>query len=241
MIALRPMVVCDSCSDHQLNVFVGAAIGAVPLTVHERECLLYKAVKLVELAHGAVFPSRAAVVLSPGRPRPHRRPFPLRRTRGPFRSRLRADPGTLSMAPLHLRRWVCLYLDHAPRRQQGLLHRPVRDPFGTRTFDGLPPSAPSSSRPLAAGQVSYFMRCISLLRTRLLISPPPVCVAQFHVLRVVDFSNPTATPTATRAPSGPRHYFALSALIFFLTRPCRADLLVRATQALLPIVPPRYC
>ena len=167
---------------------------------------------------------------------------PLRQTRGPFRSRLHADPGTLPMAPLHLRRWVCLYLDNAPRLTKGLLHRPVRGPFGTRTFDGLPPSASSSSRPVAAGQVSCFMRCISLLRTRLLITPPPLCVAQFRVLRVVDFSNPTATPTATHAPNAPRHYFALSALILFSdsTIPCR---FVGAgnSRSPVPIVPPRCC
>ena len=48
-----------------------------------------------------------------------------------------------------------------------------------------------------------------------LTSPPPLCVEQFHILRVVDYVDPDDLHGADRdAPVGPR-YFALGALIFF--------------------------
>ena len=48
-----------------------------------------------------------------------------------------------------------------------------------------------------------------------LTSPPPLCVEQFHILRVVDYVDPDDLHGADRdAPVGPR-YFALGALMFF--------------------------
>ena len=139
------------------------------------------------------------------------------------------------LTPLHLRPWVCLYLDHAPGFGK-VCFTDLRDPFGIR-----PPETPcalATFRPLKAGQVSYFARCSLLVHALLLISPPLLCVEQFHVLRVVDVVLKNAPPAVYRAaPVDSRRYFALGALMLRY----RSEFLVRATHVLPPIAPPRCC
>ena len=63
VIAVPPMYGCDRQlpSSPTRDVSACAGIPPVPDTVLEREVLLYKTVKMVEVAHGAVTPSRAVV------------------------------------------------------------------------------------------------------------------------------------------------------------------------------------
>ena len=160
-------------SDHQLDASACAESPAVPATVHEREHLLYKAVKVFEVLHGAVIPSLARSCSVTRSPSTTQEVIRLRRTRATFRSRLRADPDTPSLTQLHhLRHGVCLYLDHAPRLQQGL-----RGPFGGFPLDGPPPSG---ARMRCPGAQCLHVLCLSPPLVALLLKRFAIRSGQSH-------------------------------------------------------------